>query len=182
MIRKEMSKEPSRNFFRLFIIILILNIILSLIVYIVSPEQVPLKLTSQGFKGYKNKISVLSPVLIQLISLPIALIFYKIIPIIPAILKIYQRFLQRIYMKYSGQILGRLLLGINPEGLDIVVLVSKYISVFILTMSTLLVPYNLILLGFAFEVANLENYLIAFFILVLILIMPVFRFFSKKLQ
>ena len=174
MIQKKMPKEPSKNFFKIFLVLFVINIILSVFVYFVSPEQVPSKLTSQGFEGYRSKTSVLFPILFQLLLLPMALIFYKIMP---AILKIYPKFLQNFYMKFSG-----LLLGINPEGLDIGVLISKYISVLILTMSVFLIPFNLVMLGFAFEIPNLNTYLMIFIVLFIIMIIPAFRIFSKKLQ
>jgi hypothetical protein len=171
---KEMPKEPSKNFFRYFVAFLILNIIFSVVGYIISPEQVPSKITSQGFENYRSKIIVFFPVLFQLILLPMALIFYKILP---PILRIYPGFLQRFYMRFSG-----LLLGINPEGLNVEILISKYISVVILTMSAILIPVNFVMIGFSLELSNLSYYLSVFLVIILVLIIPIFRLFSKKLQ
>ena len=169
-----MPKEPSKNFFKYFIILFILNVLFSVIVYVISPKQVPLKLTLKGFEDYRNKIFILFPILFQLILLPIALISYKLSP---PMFRIYPLFLQKLYMKFLGW-----LLGINPKGFDIEALITKYTSVLILSMSALLIPVNFIILGFSFEIPNLQVYLFAFVILSLVLMIPLFRIFSKKLQ
>jgi len=178
-MQKQIPKEPSKAFFKLFIILFIINSIFSIIVFIISPEQVPSKLTYKGFENYKGKIFVLYPILLQIIFLVMALIFHKIMPAALTVVKIHPNFLQNFFMK-GIRLLVRIL-GINPDNtLD--VLITKYISAFFLTASCLLIAMNIINLGFSFEVSNFYNYLIAFMILVVVLIIPVFRFFSKKLQ
>lgn len=169
-----MPTEPSKNFFKYFIIFLTVNIIFSVAVYLVSPAQVPAKFTPSGFENYRSRTSILYTIPFQLILFLLALIFYKLMP---PMLRMYPTRYQSFCMRFSG-----LLLGINPEGLNIEILISKYISVLILTMSALLIPINLVSLGFSLEISNLYSYLIVYLALNLILIIPLFRFFSKKLQ
>ncbi|MFH1590007.1 MAG: hypothetical protein ABIB43_05560 [archaeon] len=169
-----MQKEPSKQFFKLFTILFILNIIFSIFVYLVVPEQIPSRLTQQGFEGYQSKIYVLIPIVFQIMLLGMASLFYKAIPMF---FKTYPKVFQKVFIKYSQFLLGK-----NSDDVETDVLISKYISVLVLAISAFLIPYNLINLGFAFELSNLNNYFIGFIVLIIIGIIPLFRILSKQLR
>ncbi|MBS3120792.1 hypothetical protein J4420_03685 [Candidatus Woesearchaeota archaeon] len=182
MIQKKISSEPSKNFFRIFIILLVINIILTILVYLTFPESAPSDL-SQRFEGYHSKNSIvlqlLFPLLFQLFLLPLALLFYKIMP---AMIKIYPQFLQNFYQKFIG-----LLLGINTKSMDIGLLISKYISVLMLTMSAFVISLHLVMLTIAFTISSLNIDFLMWLVFIwlalfIILTIPVCRLFFKKLQ
>ncbi len=169
-----MIKEPSKKFFKLFLLLFVINILFSVVVYFISPEQVPSKLTNQGFEDYRSKsYNLFFPIILQLMFLFVALFSYKTAPLM---VKLYPQSFQNWYIKLSGLVLGR-----SFERTDINKVISKFISVLILSMSTLLISFHLISLGFAFKVSNLATLLLLYMFLVLIVGIFLLRFFSKRL-
>lgn len=171
-----MKKEPSRKFFKIFFILLIINILFSVSIFLSVPEQIPSRLTANGFEGYRSRAVILSSTAFQVIILFLTLPLVNIAPKIWKHLSNILPGFQKIYLKCS-----RFLLGMKSDTLSDEHIFTRLISVIILTMAAYLILLNGIVLAFALEVASLGAYLFPLIVLLIVLIIPVLRMFSKML-
>jgi len=176
-ILESIKKEPSRKFFKIFFMLLIVNVVFSVSIFLVSPEQIPSRLTANGFEEYRSRNVLLSSAVFQVIILFLALPLYRIAPQIwKNFSDFFPRF-QKIYLRCS-----RFMLGMKSDTLPAENILTRFISVIILTMSAYLILLNGIVLGFSLEVANLGAYIFPFIVLLIVLIIPVLRMFSSMMQ
>jgi hypothetical protein len=159
------------NYIKLTILLIILNSTISLILYTISPNQIPSRIISGEFLEYKDKNSVFIPVLFQLILLPVSYLLFKMVP---AWAETKLKFYPNLIRKSSKIFMGKDYIGINNKKFML-----AFYKAFILVLSLFIVIFNLLTFGFIVEDQYIEIYTYGFVILFIILLIPIFRFFSK---
>ena len=126
MKRLKLSKEPSNKTVELYIQILIINIILSLFIYMIAPDKIAGNYHNGIFSNYENKIKILTPLLMQLIFIPMSFI-------LGAILAFKMQLQPKSFQRWQKNILG-FLTGADVGDEKVEVIAQKTVNIIFLVI------------------------------------------------